>query len=127
MPDVTIRVLDPQGQFLVTGDDTPPNSADGVSYWLAPNRRLVLAPTAPTGRFVSDVSDGLTMIELSGPGRHDLFAMGTTLTLPSTGCAQTVFAGVKVLTYAREATICLHVERSLSEWLMEWLETARTA
>ena len=91
------------------------------------------APAPPSG-FVSDVTDGLATFEIAGPRAAEIVAMGCTLdahgpALAPGRCAQTAFAGVKVVLYAdapRE-TFRLHAERSLAAWLLEWFTQAASA
>ena len=138
-----VRVCDPAAQYLVTGagPDLVPNQAFGTDpywLWLAPDRRLLVAeaarPAEPEGGFVSDVTDGQAVFELTGEHAADLLAMGCTLDangpdLAPGRCAQTVFAGVKVLLYAHQGRDCirLHVDRPVAGFLLDWLRQAATA
>ncbi len=130
---IAVHVVQLAGQFLVSGPDMPPNTIEGNDHyalWLAPGRRLVVGDTAPSGSFVSDVSDGMVVIEISGAHTKDVLAMACPLDLAalvSGRCAQTLFAGVKVLLYRHGAAIRMHVERSLAEWLLDWLRQAATS
>ncbi len=133
---VLVRTLDPAGQWYIGGSAMAPNSVVGPSplvLWLAPDRRLVVAEGAaapPEGDFVSDVTDGLVVIEVSGPRAADLLAMGTALdpaALAPGHCAQTAFAGVKIVLYRHGETVRLHVERPLAPWLLDWFRQAATA
>jgi len=130
---IAIRVPDIAGQFLVSGADMPPNTIEGsdpYALWLAPGRRLVVGGAVPDGRFVSDVTDGLVVIELSGARTDDILAMGCPLepaSLAPGRCAQTVFAGVRVLLYRHGNAVRLHVERPLAQWLLDWLRQAATS
>jgi heterotetrameric sarcosine oxidase gamma subunit len=135
---VTIRVLDPAAQFYVTGTAQAPNSVadiDPYSLWLAPDRTLVVYETqrgTPQGAFVSDVTDGLVLIEFVGPRAGDIVALSTTLDPTSTilapgRCAQTLFGGVKVVLYAYGNGFRLHAERSFAAFLLQWLRKAASA
>lgn len=130
---ITIRVPEVAGQFLVSGAEGAPNTIEGndpYALWLAPGRRLVVGGAAPDGAFVSDVTDGLVVVELSGPRMDELLAMGCPLdpaTLAPGHCAQTLFAGVKVLLYRRGDAVRLHLERPLAAWLLDWLRQAATS
>jgi sarcosine oxidase gamma subunit len=42
-------------------------------------------------------------------------------------CAQTLFADVKVVLYRHGDAVRLHVERSLAQWLLDWLRQAATS
>jgi len=130
---IAVCVVQVAGQFLVSGGDMPANTIEGsdpYAMWLAPGRRLVVANTAPDGSFVSDVSDGIVVIEFSGAQMENILAMGCPLdpgTLVSGRCAQTLFAGVRVVLYRHGNAVRLHVERSLAQWLLDWLRQAVTS
>jgi sarcosine oxidase subunit gamma len=86
------------------------------------------------GGFVSEVTDGLTVFELTGPAVRDLLAMGCSLDLTQAAMApgrsaRTLFAGVKVTLYPHRSNDCfrLHVERPLARYLMDFFDTAVTA
>jgi len=119
---------------LVAGGDQPANSVvgdDPAHLWLAPGRALVVGferAAKPDGDFVSDVTDGQAVFALSRA--EDILAMATTLdpALLEPGlCAQTVFAGVKVLLWRRGGTMLLHVDRPLGNYIAAWLTQAATA
>ncbi len=138
-PGVTVRVLDPPGQFYVTGAPplAPNTRTDGDPYslWLAPDRTLVIYEArhgVPEGGFVSDVTDGLLLVEIVGPRAGDIVATSTTLDPTSSvlavgRCAQTLFGGVKVVLYAHGDGFRLHAERQFAAFLLEWLRQAATA
>ena len=123
---VSVRVLDLPAQFYVPCGQ-PPNSivgSDPYTLWLAPDLALQVGGAPPPG-FVSDVTDGLAVFELSGPRAGDLLAMGTTLAAPPPGaCARTLFGGVRVLLYRHGDAIRIHVERHLAAFLHTWFQTA---
>jgi heterotetrameric sarcosine oxidase gamma subunit len=127
---VSIRVADAGGQFLVSGEDMPANTiADGDPYavWLAPGRRLLVGNAGLDGEFVSDVSDGSVAVDISGPRADEILAMASPLdpaSLVPGRCAQTLFAGVKILLYRHAGALRLHVERPLAAWLLDWLRQA---
>jgi heterotetrameric sarcosine oxidase gamma subunit len=130
---IAIRAPEIAGQFLVSGTDMPANAIEGsdpYALWLAPGHRLVVGGAVPDGTFVSDVTDGMVVIELFGTRTDDILAMGCPLDLASLApgrCAQTLFAGVKVLLYRRGDAVRLHVERPLAHWLLDWLRQAATS
>ena len=130
---IAIRVREVVGQYLVSGADIPPNTIEGsdpYGLWLAPGRRLVVGGAVPGGSFVSDVSDGMVVVELSGVRADEILAMGCPLdpaALVAGHCAQTLFAGVKVVLYRHGDAVRLHVERSLAQWLLDWLRQAATS
>ncbi len=134
-----VRVLDPAAQFLVTGaPPLAPNAlvqTDPYSLWLAPDRTLVVyegARAQPQGRFVSDVTDGLVVFDISGPRASEIISAGCTLDphgdiLARGRCAQTVFAGVKVVLYPHGDGFRLHAERPFAAFLLEWFRKAVSA
>ena len=130
---IAVRVVDVDGQFLVSGEDMPANTIDGderYAVWLAPGRRLAVGNAAPDGEFVSDVSDGFVVIDISGPRTDEMLAMASPLDpalLVPGRCAQTLFAGVKIVLYRHAAALRMHVERPLAAWLLDWLRQATGA
>jgi heterotetrameric sarcosine oxidase gamma subunit len=130
---IAVRVADVGGQFLVSGVDVLPNTIDGgdpYAVWLAPGRRLVVGSAVPDGEFVSDVSDGFVVIDISGARTDEMLAMASPLdpaSLASGHCAQTLFAGLKIVLYRRGDALRLHVERPLAAWLLDWLRQATSA
>jgi hypothetical protein len=123
----TVRLVDPGVLRYVSGAALAPNTmVDGV-LWLAPDRALQIGGDTPAGS-VSDITDGLATFEIDGPGAADLLAMGCTLdvatALVAGRCAQTVFAGVRVVVYRHGAVFRLHVERSLAAYLLQWFQRA---
>ena len=127
---IAIRVAEVGSQFFVSGSDMPPNTIDGAEpyvVWLAPERCLVVGGAPPGGKFVSDVSDGFVVIDISGPRTDEVLAMACPLdpaSLTSGRCAQSLFAGVKVILYRHGEALRLHVERPLAAWLLDWLRQA---
>lgn len=135
-PGITIATDQPARLFLVAGRDLAPNTATGndpVALWLAPNRRLLVAETnipPPDAPFASDITDGLIRITLAGPRLADLCAMATSLDpalLTAGRCAQTQWAGVKLLLHPTTDGLHLYVERPLAPWLLDWFRAAVTA
>lgn len=134
-----VRVLDPAAQFLITGAPAlaPNTIADFHPYslWLAPDRTLVVYENergSPQGGFVSDVTDGLCLVEIVGPRAGEIVAMSSTLdpagsVLAQGRCAQTLFGGVKVIIYAYGHGFRLHAERAFAAFLVAWLRQAATA
>ncbi len=129
-----LGMIEPAGMFLVSGGGMPaPNSVrelpGGYGCWLAPDRFLAVTPTPPSG-FVSDVTDGQAVFILTPGSAADFIAMGCTLNpdaLAEGRCAQTLFAGLKVLLYRRDGLIHLHIDRPLAAWLLAWFRQAVTA
>jgi sarcosine oxidase subunit gamma len=138
-PGVDVRLADPGALFYVSegAPDLAANTVSGVSpywLWLAPDRALLVGAAELPAGFVSDVTDGLATFEIAGPHAADLVSMGCALDpagealLPGR-CAQTVFAGAKIVLYrygARES-FRLHVERSLAAYLTAWFQQAAEA
>jgi len=130
------NVVTPASLHLVSGPVQAPNTAEGddpVTLWLAPDRVLVVGwaqPAEVTGGFVSDITDGQIVFQLSGPNVADVMAMGTTLDpalLAPGRCAQTLFAGVRALVYRRGDAVCVHVDRPLARFVADWLAQTATA
>ncbi len=129
-----LRLVAVPGQFLVSGaHDLPANSvADiegGYACWLTPRRRLVVSATPPAG-FASDISHGVAVFSIDPAHDTDFVAMGCALpptALAEGKCAQTVFAGLKLLLYRRHGLLHLHVERSLAPHILAWFRQAATA
>lgn len=125
-----------------------PNHVAGKAahaFWMAPGQWLVvsgdgadtdlaqrLAHTVePQGGFVSDVTDGFVLFELSGTDARSLMATACALDFDSPAmamgrCARTVFAGVHVLLcpWGSRDRYRLHAERQFALHLWEWLEKA---
>lgn len=106
---------------------------DPCCLWLAPDRRLVVAyqpAPAPDAGFVTDMTDGLEVFALFAPRADQLLAMATTLDpglLRPGRCAQTLFAGVRVVLLPRPDALHLFVERPLTRFLQDWFRQAATA
>ena len=136
---VTVRLVEPGAISFATGavPDLSPNERRGTGpwwLWLAPDRALLIGAATPPDGFVSDVTDGFATFEITGPGAADIVAMACTLDpagplLAPGRCAQTVFAGVRVVLYAdgSRENFRLHVERPLAAWLLEWFTQAVSA
>ena len=138
-PGVAIRVVDPGAVFLVSPPpaDLVPNAVrgDGPRWlWLAPDHALLVGAAAAPEGFVSDLSDGLASFDIIGPRAAEIVAMGGTLdphgdVLAPGHCAQTLFAGVKVVLYAQGSPhhFRLHAERSLAAYMLAWFTQAVSA
>ena len=76
------------------------------------------------------MTDGLVVLDITGANACALLAMASPLdpaALAPGTCAQTLFAGVKVIVYPHGDGLRLHVERALAEWLVAWIARAVTA
>ena len=77
-----------------------------------------------------DLTDGLAVLEVSGPVARELLAKGCGLDLDPAGfsggrCARTRFAQVSVVIHCRgHATFTLYVARSYASYLDSWLRDA---
>lgn len=137
---------------------------DPCLLWLAPDKRLIVSQAldrfdlmhrltaALAGKFaaVSDVTDGLAVIDILGPRACDLIAMGCTLDLDSQSftpatSARTLLANQPVLLYPLAAPEVkhdpgaprmpqppnrgyrLHADRAILHYLWKWLAQAATA
>jgi len=128
----------------------PNRLAGNATYalWIAPERWLVVSDDAAAGSlattlaaavsarggFVSEITDGLAVFELSGPSARELLAMGCALdfddaSLAPGRSARALFAGVNAILYPHRSRdrYRLHVEHSLARHLFEWFEKAATA
>ncbi len=82
------------------------------------------------GRFVTDITDGLAEFALSGDHVSDILGMGCSLdlaTLTAGRCAQTMFAGLRVLLRPDGAEWHLYAERPYAAFLLTWLARAASA
>ena len=85
---------------------------------------------SPEENFVSDVTDGFVILDITGDNALALLAMASPLdpaALAPGTCAQTLFAGVKVIVYPHGDDLRLHTERALAEWLLVWIAQAVTS
>jgi sarcosine oxidase subunit gamma len=132
--------------------------------WLAPDKRLIVAEVADrfelgqrlteslAGKFaaVSDVSDGVAVLDILGPRAREIIAMGCGLDLdpqlftPSVS-ARTLLAGQPVMLYPLALPEAkwepgrphipqppnrgyrVHVDRAILHYLWKWLAQASTA
>ncbi len=128
-PGLTIATTTPGRLFLASGITIAPNTIDAGRHWLAPDRVLALGEPPPAG-FVSDVTDGFVVLDLTGPAWPTLLSMASTLSptaLAEGHCAQTVFAGLTLLLAAHQGGMRIFVERPLAAWLLDWLTQAATS
>jgi len=151
-------------------DQVPPAHPNHIAgkdpclLWLAPDKRLIVSQStdrfdlahrltaALAGKFVavSDVTDGMAVIDILGPRARDLVAMGCALDLdphsftPATS-ARTLFAGQPVVLYPLAAPEVkhdpgtpripqppnrgyrLHADRAILHYLWKWLAQSATA
>jgi heterotetrameric sarcosine oxidase gamma subunit len=138
-PGAIVRLLDPRGQFYVTGGpELAPNTRtvdDPYRLWLAPDRTLVVGERdrgEPAEGFVSDVTDGLALFAIVGPRAGDIIRASCTIDpisrlLASGRCVQTLFGGVKVILYAHGEGFRVHAERQFAAFLLEWIAQAASA
>jgi sarcosine oxidase subunit gamma len=117
-----------------------PNTASGTALWLGPDEWLVLgvpgtaealrrdldAGLAGLHRSVVDVSAARAIVELEGPGRHDLLAGGCPIDLHPRAwgpgrCAQTLYGRAQVLLQELEGRTRLFVRSSFADYLLDRL------
>jgi sarcosine oxidase subunit gamma len=136
-------------------DQVPPAHPNQIAgkdpylLWLAPDKRLVVSQTAGrfdlthrlttalAGRFaaVSDITDGLAVIDILGPRARDLIAMGCSLDLDPQAftplvSARTLLANQPVLLYplaAPEVRWEPGNARIPQPHLWKWLKQSATA
>jgi sarcosine oxidase subunit gamma len=124
--------------------ETPNTTAEGnglTALWLGPDEWLIVGPPgaeralgdalAGAAPAVTDVSEGRTVIRLSGPMARDVMAMGCPLDLDDsvfkTGqCAQSHMARTTIIVHqvAEGPAYDVYVERSQADYLWTWLEHA---
>jgi sarcosine oxidase gamma subunit len=128
-PGLTITTAAPGRLFLASGITIAPNTIDAGRHWLAPDRVLAFGEPPPAG-FVSDVTDGFVVLDLTGPAWPSVLAMASTLSpdaIAEGRCAQTVFAGLTLLLAGHPGGLRIFVERPFAAWLLDWLSQAATS
>lgn len=143
---VFLRGVDQQLRFaLPLKPNTTAENDSLVALWLGPNEWLLMTTfgdetavaaglrQAIEGSFsaVTDVSQGQTVIRLSGPDVRNVLSKGCTLDLhPKVfrpgSCAQTLIAkvGVTIRRVDNAAAFDLIVRRSFADYLAQWLKDA---
>ena len=141
---LSARVVASPARALISGDLAAFSRVSGLDLTstenphgpyglrLARDRLLVIGalPDLPQGWHgegfaLSDLSAGLTVVELRGPGLADLFAKATTANPENPGpSAAITFAGVPVVLDRAGDALRLHVERGLLAYLWSWLAAA---
>lgn len=127
---VRVMPVDPGRMWLVSGVEMAANTVAGGRHWLAPGRVLVVGGDVPEGGLVSEVGDGFVVLDVTGARWREVLAMAGTLgpgALEAGMCAQTLFAGLRLLVAGREGGIRIFVERPLAAWLLDWLRVAVTS
>jgi sarcosine oxidase subunit gamma len=129
------------GCLLPETANTAAASGDCAVLWLAPDRWLVVSARHGEGllaeRFrlslatgsaaITDVSNGRTVIRMTGAHIRDLLAKGCPVDLHANvfgpgSCAGTSLLAITVLIHAiDDATIDVYVARGLAQSLWEWL------
>lgn len=111
-----------------------------AALWLGPDEWLVVGPAHAASEIVAefdgalegehrsivDISANRTVIELGGPGRHDLLASGCSLDLHPRSwhagmCAQTLFARTQVILHERDEMTRVLVRPSFAGYLVDRL------
>lgn len=129
---VTARIVQSPRRVLVSGDLAAfAQVCSAPSLRLARDRTLVVGEVDlasgwhEAGFAVSDLTAGLALVELSGPGVVHLSAKATTTDLTNPGPSKAVtFAGMPVVLAMQAETLGLHVERGLLAYLWTWLAAA---
>lgn len=130
--DVTAIVAESPERALVSGDLAAfARVSDAVMLRLARDRALVLGSTGlgagwhDEGFALSDLSAGLALVQLTGPGLADLVAKATTADLSDIGPSKAItFAGIAVVLGGTGDALDLHVERGLLAYLWSWTAAA---
>ena len=127
---VRVTPVEAGRMWLASGVEMPANTVAGGQCWLAPGRVLAVGGAVPEGALVSEVGDGFVVLDVTGARWGAVLAMAGTLPAGARGdgmCAQTLFAGVRLLIAGRDGGIRLFVERPLAAWLLDWLRVAVTS
>ncbi|GHG92313.1 hypothetical protein [Pseudodonghicola xiamenensis] len=137
-PGVTISRIIPDRQTLISAPDilarTPgaagwPDRAAGDSYTLCLRRDRVLEVNGPARtdgwdgqQAVSDITDGLTIFEITGPRAMELIRRGAEISdaLPSRSAVRQAF-GLEVILCRRQDALRLHVARTEAQALRKQL------
>lgn len=132
---VTAIVVESPDRSLVSGDLAAfARDCDAPTLRLARDRAMVLGATDlafgwhDAGYALSDLSAGLALVRLSGPGLAELVAKASTTDLTDPGPSKAItFAGIPVVLDQTGAALDLHVERGLLAYLWTWLSAALRA
>jgi sarcosine oxidase subunit gamma len=125
---------------LPTEPNTVAAEGDRTVLWLGPDEWLVVGPQGSGADTVAqlqatlgdahasvvDVSANRAVLELRGPGRHELLAQGCSLDLHPRAwgpgrCAQTLLARVPVLLEERPDSTRLYTRPSFGDYIVDWL------
>lgn len=143
-PGLTVRVLPPAPQLMVSGDltgflarhDLPPAAGllakvtgDRFALRLARSRMLVVGPDLPPeaagwvdGCALSPMTGALAIMEITGPDAMALYARGTAVDASTASpSAALVFAGITVIACRHDGALRLHLDRGLVPYLMAWI------
>lgn len=129
---VTAIVAHSPERSLVSGDLVAfARHCDAPTLRLARDRALVLGTTGlasgwhDEGFALSDLSAGLALIQVSGPGLADLVAKATMANADDIGPSKAItFAGIPVVLGGAGDALDLHVERGLLGYLWSWTSAA---
>ena len=128
---VRARAL-PKDALAAIGPDPAPLTWQGPLAWTGPNERLIIQEgdwdartleRLPPGCHALDLSQGLAVFELSGPGAEALVRGETAAARFEPGFAARLrFADLAILMLVLDARrIRLLAERSVAAWLFDWL------
>jgi sarcosine oxidase, subunit gamma len=125
---------------LPTDPNTVTVAGDRSALWLGPDEWLVVGPAgsgadtraeleavlADAHPSIVDVSANRAVLELRGPGRHDLLSKGCSLDLHPRSwgagrCAQTLLARVPVILEERPDATRVYVRPSFGDYLVDWI------
>lgn len=143
-PGLTVRVLPPIPQLLVSGDldgflarhTLPPAGglltlATGSRYALrlARARMLVVGLDLPPeaagwadGCATTPMTGALAVVEITGPDALALFARGTAVDpRAASPSAALIFAGITLIACRHGDALRLHLDRGLLPYLMAWI------
>lgn len=143
-PGLTVRVLPPVPQVMVSGDLDAFLARHGLpaaggllaetsdsryALRLARNRMLVVGLDLPPqaagwadGCATTPMTGALAVVEITGPDAMALFARGTVVDPRSASpSAALIFAGVTLVASRHDTALRLHLDRGLVPYLMDWI------
>lgn len=149
-PKLTVRLLPPLAQIMVSGDLAKAlgwhglteslgimAEAEGETYALrlARNRALIVGAEVAAqaagwadGVAMSPMTGALAVLELSGPNAAEAVQRASAIDFRNASpCAALNFAGVTAVLYQKDGTIRLHLDRGLIPYMIDWLRSCGAA
>jgi len=107
------------------------------AFWLGPNRILAISDQGQIDAdffgpdaILSDITDGLALFHIRGPGWRAICARGSSIdpagpVLEIGSCAQLLFAGLRALVHRTAADhMIIQIERPMADFFCQWLTQA---